>query len=78
MKKTTPWQKRLLEERLSLDKRIGKLKVFVGSERHASLSQQVKDLLYRQMTIMEDYLSVLDERIALFAKLCPPQFELAK
>jgi hypothetical protein len=59
-------QERVLEERTQLNDRLVKLDSFLYTEKFNCLSMDDQDLLITQQAIMEQYLDVLDQRIANF------------
>lgn len=64
--KLQPHQWRVVEERNQLNEKLAKLHIFTDTETFHSLDEAERNRLYRQMMIMQDYVSVLDERIAAF------------
>ena len=63
-----PYQQRVVREKEELDKKIEKLMAFFGTELYRNLSDEEKDLLDEQYRIMQDYSSVLGQRIDRFKK----------
>ena len=64
--KTPPYIARMLEEKEQLMGRIVKLQEFIfGNSIYAYLSQEKKDLLLEQFEHMDEYLTVLMQRIKL-------------
>lgn len=63
------WQKRVVEEKLELDKRISKLNNFICGESNSNfvrLSAKERARLWRQLDAMKLYSEVLGERIEAF------------
>ena len=67
MTQIQPHQQRVLEEREQLATRLKALNAFLDRS-DPSVSNEEFDLLIRQANVMEEYLAVLDERIACFLK----------
>ena len=63
MKELKEHQKRVIEERDELQIKIEKLIKFVQSELLALVSKPEQERLQRQLTIMQDYRRILNERI---------------
>lgn len=61
-----PHQQRVLDEKIALDDKIGKLKAFFGTTIYAGINHDEQDLLNEQLGHMESYSQVLAERIAAF------------
>jgi hypothetical protein len=62
-----PHQKRVLEEKEQLDERIEKLEGYLDdTDRVAKLSPDERELLGRQLSAMQEYSAILEERISLF------------
>lgn len=72
------WQQRAVDEKAELDGKIRKLEEFLQGEEISEVPQEQLALLLQQLVLMEDYSAVLQFRIGLFAKMCPPQSELTK
>jgi hypothetical protein len=62
-----PHQQRVVDEKLELDEKLGKLSCFADSEMFAILSANEQTRLLRQYSYMTMYSKVLGERIAAFA-----------
>lgn len=58
------YQERVVIERRELSQRFEKLATFVNTPEFAKLSLDERKLLNRQYSAMQEYLIVLDERIA--------------
>ena len=61
-----PHEQRVIDEKVELALKVQKLYIFIGSKVFESLSSEEQSLLQYQITIMKDYLRVLNERIDLF------------
>jgi hypothetical protein len=63
-----PYQQRVIAERDEFNRRIIILKDFINPRNpvYAALGESAKLLAHYQDIIMQDYLSLLDERISLF------------
>jgi hypothetical protein len=62
-----PYQKRVLDEKEQLDERIEKLEGYLDdTDRVAKLSPDEQELLGRQLSAMQEYSAILEERISLF------------
>lgn len=61
-----PHQKRVIEEKAALDLKIEGLSAFIGTPIYHTLSHQDQFLLRRQLVAMNEYSSILRERIDLF------------
>ena len=62
-----PYQERLIAEKQELEERLSKLMAFLeNKEQNISVPAEDFALLQRQSGIMEQYLQVLNERIARF------------
>lgn len=61
-----PYQERVIQEKKELDERFAKLDAFGRTEAFAALSSNEQGRLNRQHSVMEDYSSILGERIAAF------------
>ena len=55
---------RLTKERNELHERVGKLREFVESMPFHKLNKKQQHWLRKQLIVMEEYLLILDERIA--------------
>lgn len=67
--KMQPHEERVIQERKELSDRMQKLAVFLDEViEFKNLSKKEQNLLQRQYEIMNDYLSILNERIALFGE----------
>lgn len=55
---------RVQAERKELQSKFEKLGAFINTEPYNELEQADKDLLVRQHTVMREYVTVLDDRIA--------------
>lgn len=54
---------RLLDEKAQLDERIGKLRAFTESEKFATVDAVQQELLKKQLPVMEEYSSILEQRL---------------
>lgn len=54
---------RLIIEYAQLEERLGKLRVFIQSERFQSLAEEDRNLLVEQEKAMDSYLAILNTRI---------------
>ena len=61
-----PHQKRVIDERIKVASDTDKLEVFTGSDTMRGLDNLERERLLRQLSIMQLYVKVLDERIAAF------------
>ncbi len=61
-----PYQERVIEEKRKLDELLGKLKGFKTGVTFSKLPAEEQGRLNRQHSIMEDYSTVLEERIEAF------------
>jgi hypothetical protein len=61
-----PHQRRVIDEKIELDDRLSKLKVFLTSDLFDKLDIQNQELLELQSVHMQAYSNVLAERIVLF------------
>jgi hypothetical protein len=61
------FQQRVIDERAALVEKIDNLAQFTGAAMFANLPADEKERLYRQLDIMNQYASVLGERIQNFA-----------
>jgi len=55
---------RLTKERNELHERVGKLRAFVESMPFHKLNKKQRHWLRKQLIVMDEYLLILDERIA--------------
>lgn len=62
------WQKRVIDEKIELDKKISKLSIFVETEVFKNLEMTDKKLLEDQLFHMSEYSYCLWERIKRFEK----------
>lgn len=60
------WQKRVIEEKNELTKKIIKLGSFFGAEEYEKIDDNQKGLLLAQHYFMDEYSQILSKRIALF------------
>jgi len=60
------YQRRVVDEREELSEKIVKLAKFFDTQVYQSLPVAEQDRMLRQLTHMNDYRDVLDERIAAF------------
>lgn len=61
------WQKRVVKEKADLDNNIVKLKNFIeGSQDYPDLPSDEHQRLNEQLSVMERYSEILDERIKHF------------
>jgi uncharacterized protein len=60
------YQVRVIEERKELSEKIDKLLTFIVSEHSPQVSDTALRLLKRQYLAMDNYLDILNERIAAF------------
>lgn len=67
MKEYLPHELCVVQECGSLYEKVVSLKRFLETDTFKSLDLRNRTLLRRQLAAMETYLSILDERIALFA-----------
>lgn len=68
MENARHWQERVVIEYRELGDRLAKLKLFKESPKFYELDQPECDRLLRQLDAMNDYWSILRERIAAFKK----------
>jgi uncharacterized protein YdcH (DUF465 family) len=61
-----PHQQRVFDEKNELDQKIEKLKTFTGGEVLPTLPEAEQDHLTRQLACMQEYSSILGERISGF------------
>jgi len=57
----------VLDEKGELYIRLGKLEIFIGSLQFDSLPEAEQERMRKQQGIMQQYLSILDERIEAFS-----------
>lgn len=62
----TDFQERVITEHSELQTRIMSLTAFLQTELFAELTEEVRGLLEHQSIVMNQYLNILAERIALF------------
>jgi hypothetical protein len=63
-----PYQQRVVDEKTELDDKLSRLKPFLLTEKFSSLPQAERDRMVRQAGAMEDYSTILGERIAAFTQ----------
>lgn len=61
-----PHQQRVVEEKADLDEKLSKLITFLNGEFFKTLDNNEQSRLRHQRSIMEDYSSILDQRIGAF------------
>jgi len=61
-----PHQERVVAERAELSEKVSKLAAFVDGGRMADIPVPERTLLIGQLSVMREYLSILDERLALW------------
>lgn len=61
-----PHQERVIAEKAELDEKIGKLQTFGAGPVFHSLPVEEQERLHAQFSVMQDYSSILGERIAAF------------
>ena len=61
-----PHQKRVMEEKDGLDKKLAKLSDFIDSEAFSGIDPAERVRLCRQWDVMKQYSNILGERIANF------------
>jgi len=61
------FQQRVVDEKEELDGKIERLDAFANGDVFGTLPAEEQERMSRQLQIMRDYSSVLDERIAAFA-----------
>lgn len=61
-----PYQERVVTEKSELDSKIEKLTAFINGDKFGEVDPAEQDRLQRQLTTMQDYSDILDERIAAF------------
>lgn len=64
--KLEPYQQRVVAESLELEGRWRRLDSFVSSRAFNDVSTEQAVLLVAQLKVMEEYLSILNQRISLF------------
>jgi hypothetical protein len=62
---TTTFKDRLQLEKTELNEKISKLNLFLTGEKFSSLSDIHKDLLTRQLSAMQIYCQILEDRLYL-------------
>ncbi len=60
------YQKRVVEEQISLAEKIEKLRIFLASKEIKSVPMIEQADLYRQFAVMADYIMILNRRIERF------------
>lgn len=63
-----PFQQRVINEKAELDTNIFALDAFTKSERFPSLPEAEQLRMIRQLAVMQEYSSILGERIDAFPK----------
>jgi hypothetical protein len=63
-----PHQERVVAERTELTDRLAKLAAFVGGGIYRTLDEAEQDRLIQQLVIMNQYVEILNDRIAAFPK----------
>ena len=63
-----PHEQRVIQERDELKEKTEKLYAFFDTQIYKTLLVKDKELLSNQFTVMNQYLSILDERIGRFVK----------
>ncbi len=61
-----PWQRRVRRERRHLDKRLCRLRQFIGTQPWCVLDGRSQNLMLQQLAAMKRYSDILRERIADF------------
>lgn len=64
-----PHQKRVIDEKSALDTKIEALSAFIGTPVYHTLTHEDQFLLRRQLVAMNEYSSILRERIDLFGMI---------
>ena len=62
-----PYQERVVQEKADLDNRLARLDAFGRTDTFSNLPAGEQGRLNRQHSVMEDYSSILGERIAAFS-----------
>ena len=62
------WQQRVRMEKVQLDEKLGRLRIFVASPTFKAIDKEQGKLLMQQVGLMEQYSNVLGIRLDLFAK----------
>lgn len=62
-----PHQQRVIDEQRDLDEKLGKLGAFFGTPIFAGLDEEERQRLEHQQAAMQEYSTILGERIAAFA-----------
>lgn len=65
-KKLQPWQRSVRRERRRLDKRLCRLRQFIGTHPWCVLDSRAQNLMLQQLAAMKRYSDILRERIADF------------
>ena len=65
-KQFAPHQKRVINERNELKEKADRLSQFWGTEIYNGLSVNEKNLLHMQLRVMDQYIAILEMRIATF------------
>lgn len=61
-----PWQRRVRSERRHLDKRLCRLRQFIGTQPWCVLDSRAQNLMLQQLAAMKRYSDILRERIVDF------------
>lgn len=61
-----PFQQRVVDEKVELADKVTKLDNFLITTLYNSLPQLEKVRLFKQLQVMKEYLTILDDRIANF------------
>lgn len=61
-----PHQRRVIQEKVELDEKIGRLRSFIGTEVFDKLDEPEQWRLRRQIIAMDQYSEILRQRIAAF------------
>jgi hypothetical protein len=62
----TDWQKRVIDEKIELDKKIEKIQAFMKSDEFDNLSVTERALIHKQWVHMCYYSEALNDRMTLF------------
>jgi len=62
----TDWQQRVIDEKDELDAKLLKLRAFIGSPSWLMMEVADRWLLEKQLTFMNEYFAVLQQRIERF------------
>lgn len=65
-KQAPPYQRRVRRERRHLDKRLCRLRQFIGTQPWCVLDGRAQNLMLQQLAAMKRYSDILRERIADF------------